>query len=61
VASLHESGAAKSEQPRPSRLVCVECRRVAKGDATGWRAYRTVEDHVVMFCPTCATREFGSS
>jgi len=45
----------------PSVSAVSSAARPRGGDATGWRAYVTVEDEVVMFCSACATREFGSS
>jgi hypothetical protein len=39
--------------------MCVECGKVAQGVAPRWRAYLTVDDHVVVCCPVCAEREFG--
>jgi hypothetical protein len=47
-------------------LRCVECGAEADELAAGWRAYRAGdldEDDVVevlMFCPSCAEREFGT-
>jgi hypothetical protein len=47
---------------------CVECGRRAHGVADRWRAYLTEEAaedddvgavEVAVFCPECATREFG--
>jgi hypothetical protein len=47
-------------------LRCVECGREQDDDGRGWRAYLTVDDaddeepvEAVVFCPECATREFG--
>ena len=48
-----------------SRLVrFVECGKTADPQAEGWRAYRGDEPEdeeplVVVFCPECATGEFG--
>jgi len=47
------------------RLVCCECLAVADERAKSWRAYRAdvpgedPEPIVLLFCPSCATREFG--
>jgi dissimilatory sulfite reductase (desulfoviridin) alpha/beta subunit len=59
VASLHDSGAAGIGRPEPRRLTCVECGKTARGDATGWRSYVTVDDQVATYCPACAERVFG--
>lgn len=40
---------------------CEECETETTGTAKGWRAY-IAEDQppfVVIYCPTCALREFG--
>ena len=42
----------------PHRLVCVEPREVASGDATGWRAYLSADDELTIYCPKCARHEF---
>ena len=44
---------------------CSECGELATGAATGWEAYFTggFEDEpveIVVFCPECSAREFGS-
>ena len=44
---------------KPKRLSCEECGETAKGDATGWRAYLTVDDQCAFYCAVCAEREFG--
>ena len=48
-------------------LRCVECGVESPGLAPGWRAYLVdepdedeQEQEVLMFCPECAEREFGS-
>jgi hypothetical protein len=47
------------------RLQCVECGREQPADEQGWRAYLTVDEdepaEAVVYCPDCATREFGAS
>jgi hypothetical protein len=44
-------------------LTCVECGREQPAGEVGWRAYLTVDDdepaEAVVYCPTCAAREFG--
>lgn len=45
---------------RPSRLVCVECENVARGQAWGWRAYLDADDEVAIYCGDCAEREYGT-
>ena len=48
-------------------LICEECGRQADVEAAGWRIYH-VEDTeepgaphiIVVYCPECAEREFGS-
>jgi hypothetical protein len=57
--SPRDSGVARVEPPEPHRLACVECGRIAKGDASGWRAYLTFDGHLATYCPDCAEREFG--
>ena len=44
-----------------TKLVCVECRKGAEGDARGWRAFLTVDDEVATYCPPCAAAEFGDA
>jgi hypothetical protein len=42
---------------------CAECGKVASDQAEGWRAFLGgwgTETEVVVFCPGCAEREFGS-
>jgi hypothetical protein len=46
------------------RLVCVECERRSLPSEPGWRAclgggYDTGELEIGIYCPECATREFG--
>jgi hypothetical protein len=47
------------------RLVCHECQRISDLQARGWRAYRgdvrgeDATPTVVVYCPSCAEREFG--
>jgi hypothetical protein len=43
----------------PVTLTCAECGVTSSDDAKGWRAYLDDEDQVVMFCASCAVREFG--
>jgi hypothetical protein len=59
MASWHDSESARAERAEPHRLTCIECDEVARGDATGWRAYLTDERELVAYCPECAEREFG--
>jgi hypothetical protein len=44
-------------------LRCEICGIMADDHALGWRAYLASDDdegvEVVVFCPTCAEREFG--
>lgn len=40
-------------------LTCVECGADSSPEASGWRAYLTIDDEAVVFCPECAEREFG--
>jgi hypothetical protein len=43
------------------QLTCVECKGVACGsETTGWRAYLTIDDEVVIYCPTCGEQEFAA-
>ena len=60
MASLHDSGAPEVERPEPKRLVCVECRQVAKSEASGWRAYLTSDHQLAIYCPRCGERESGA-
>ena len=45
-------------------IVCAECGRLSDELARDWRAYLTADDEdgeeVVVFCPSCAAREFGN-
>jgi hypothetical protein len=48
-----------------SIIQCAECGAESDGLAAGWRAYLAAdfdedEGEVVLFCPDCADREFGS-
>jgi hypothetical protein len=43
------------------RLKCAECGAISPPDAAGWRAYLDDDDRAVMFCPSCAEREFGAT
>jgi hypothetical protein len=46
-----------------SIIRCAECGTESDELATGWRAYLAEdfdEDEVLLFCPRCANREFGS-
>jgi hypothetical protein len=40
-------------------LTCIECGRIAQGDASGWRSYPTNDDELAIYCPDCAKEEFG--
>jgi predicted RNA-binding Zn-ribbon protein involved in translation (DUF1610 family) len=46
-------------------LTCTECGESSRDDAERWRAYLVdgddEEDEVVFYCPSCSSREFGSS
>lgn len=46
-------------------LTCSECERAADGEVRGWQAHlvdldEDGDDEIAFFCPSCATREFGS-
>jgi hypothetical protein len=46
-------------------LTCAECGREQRAGERGGRAYLTVDEtdepeEVVVYCPDCAEREFGS-
>jgi hypothetical protein len=50
-------------EPTPTyanRLQCVECGRVSRENERGWTARLTVDDEVVVYCPNCDEREFGT-
>ena len=49
----------RGEGVRPRRLTCVECGLVAKGEASGWRAYLTADGELAVYCAGCAEREYG--
>jgi hypothetical protein len=41
-------------------LRCIECAAEDGGEVEGWRAYLLEEElDVLLYCPACATREFG--
>jgi len=41
-------------------LCCIECAAEDDGELHGWRAYLLEEElDVLVYCPSCATREFG--
>lgn len=52
--------------PKPARptlpLVTLRCIECGKTSDTGkrWRAYVTLDRQLVVYCPLCAAREFGS-
>lgn len=52
-----------SKKPQPHLtfvLECLEC-GAHDGRARGWRAYLDPEgEGLLVFCPCCAEREFGS-
>lgn len=55
------------ERPLPNAHVkfvlrCIECAAESDDELDGWRAY-LLEDEldVLVYCPACATREFGPS
>ena len=39
---------------------CDECGRPWEDERERWRALRTIDGGVSIFCPECAEREFGS-
>ncbi len=45
------------EEQRVVTLVCLECGDESD-EAPGWRAYLD-DEAVLVYCPHCATREFG--
>jgi hypothetical protein len=52
-----------SNNPPPNVTIMLECLECGVRDdiAKGWRAYLEPEaDGVLVFCPDCAEREFGS-
>jgi hypothetical protein len=61
-------GSVKKSANMRQSLVCEECGRKADRKAIGWRGYLVVaeedededEDEVLIFCSTCAAREFIS-
>jgi hypothetical protein len=67
-AADHEFASMNSDDPlRSPPLVCVECGHVQTADERGWRSLLTVDDaddpepvEAVVYCPSCAEREFGS-
>jgi hypothetical protein len=60
---MRDEGSGSSAMPE---LCCAECRRVAPPDAPVWKAdigddLRDNEPpEVVLFCPECWEREFGT-
>jgi hypothetical protein len=62
-----DNGHGQAREPRDvgRRLECEECGRLSDGRAWKWRGYRADEPDtrdapdVVLYCPGCATREFG--
>jgi hypothetical protein len=59
--SPRDSGVARVEPPEPHRLACLECRQVAQGNASGWRAYLRADGALAIYCAECAKREFGGN
>jgi hypothetical protein len=52
-----------SNTPPPNVTIVLECLECGERDdlAKGWRAYLEPDaDNVLVFCPDCAEREFGS-
>ena len=43
-----------------NHLQCEECGRVSSENERGWTARLTYDDEVVVYCPECDGREFGS-
>jgi hypothetical protein len=41
-------------------LVCIECGDESSAGARGWRAF-VLEAELLVYCPGCALREFGSA
>ena len=39
--------------------VYVECGEGSEDDASGWRAFLTVDNELATYCPACAQEEFG--
>lgn len=55
----------RREEQATSRLICDECGIESDEGARAWRGYLGIEDfshhdEVIVFCPACAIREFGS-
>ena len=53
----------QSNNPPPNVTIVLECLECGARDdvAKGWRAYLEPDaDNVLVFCPDCAEREFGS-
>jgi hypothetical protein len=53
----------QSNNPPPNVTIVLECLECGVRDdvAKGWRAYLEPDvDAVLLFCPACAEREFGS-
>jgi hypothetical protein len=61
VANSHDSEATRLGRAEPARLTCIECGKVAQGDASGWRAHLTDDDELATYCPECAEREVGDA
>ena len=56
--SYGDQTSGKPAKPKP--LICVECAKSARGRAAGFRAYVSDEGEVVVYCSSCAKREFGA-
>jgi hypothetical protein len=54
----------RSVPPPVQTLVCVACEQPDEGSGRGWQGYLADLDddgldELVLFCPSCAYREFG--
>jgi hypothetical protein len=51
--------AVRAEVERVLATTCVECERTWVDHGERWQTYLTADDQPVLYCPSCAYREFG--
>jgi hypothetical protein len=56
-----EEAAVTGDRVVELELVCVECGACSETDASGSRAFLTVDDEAAIYCPRCAAAEFGDA
>lgn len=47
----------RGEGVKQRRLSCIGCGLVAKGEASGWRAFLVADRAITVYCPGCCGRD----